>query len=239
MAKKAARDANPGEALLVGLRKAIDGETHPLHVARGDPNALFSGTAAAPAAQQALVDGYVAEVALAAAPAKKTKTVPPKQVRLTDKGRQFLLANDPLDCVLKELLPLVKALSERSASVLTVLEQVLRTRSGQPSSPSVTAPTSPLISPPSLRTVLRNAYDQCTRYADCQDGLVDLPRLYHEAKKILPSLTVAAMHQELQAMWSERILELKILNEVRLAREPDLGIRRGDYLYYFVFWKRP
>jgi hypothetical protein len=68
--------------------------------------------------------------------------------------------------------------------------------------------------------------------------MVDLPRLYHEARRARPDLTVADFHRELQALEGKRVLELHIRNEVHDAPEPDKGIRRNDKLYYFVYWPR-
>ena len=48
-----------------------------------------------------------------------------------------------------------------------------------------------------------------------------------------------AFHRELEALWHRRELELKVLNDVRSAVEPDKGIRHGDNLYYFVYWPNP
>jgi hypothetical protein len=55
----------------------------------------------------------------------------------------------------------------------------------------------------------------------------------------LPHLSVEALHRELQTLWDRRELELKVLNEVRLATEPDKAITRGENLYYYVYWQSP
>jgi len=91
----------------------------------------------------------------------------------------------------------------------------------------------------SLHSLLRTAYEQLCLYSEFEDGLVPIPRLYHEARRTTPNLTVHAFHQELEALWSKRVLELKVLNEVRSASEPDKAIRRGDNLYYYVYWAQP
>jgi hypothetical protein len=87
--------------------------------------------------------------------------------------------------------------------------------------------------------VLRQAYRTLRQFHEFSDGLVPIPRLYHEARRSLPGLSVEAMHRELQALWDGRQLELKVLNEVRLATEPDKAIHRGENLYYFVYWPSP
>jgi hypothetical protein len=71
-----------------------------------------------------------------------------------------------------------------------------------------------------------------------QDRLVELPRLFDKAREELPGLTTAQFHDELLALEDERAVELHILNEVHAAKRPDLGIRRGNALYYYAFWKR-
>jgi hypothetical protein len=98
--------------------------------------------------------------------------------------------------------------------------------------PFPTKPESPV-------EVLRRAYQLLRQLHEFSDGLVPIPRLYHEARRSLPALSVEALHRELQALWDRRELELKILNEVRLASEPDKALQRGDNLYYFVYWPSP
>jgi hypothetical protein len=103
------------------------------------------------------------------------------------------------------------------------------------------APSAPAVPPPatpeSLTSVLRRAYRTLRQFAEFNDGLVPIPRLYHDARRSLPHLSVEALHRELQSLWERRELELKVLNEVRMATEPDKGITLGENLYYYVFWK--
>ena len=107
----------------------------------------------------------------------------------------------------------------------------------QPNSPTST-PAAPS-SPTSLRSILRKAYEDLCLYVEFEDGLVELPRLFHEARRAMSGLTVHAFHQELEALWSQKVLELKVINEVRSASEPDKALRRGDNLYYYVLWPQP
>jgi hypothetical protein len=100
------------------------------------------------------------------------------------------------------------------------------------------APAPPPAPAEPLRAVLRKAYDKLCHYLEFSSGLVEMPRLYHETRTLLPELTLAAFHKELESLWSQKVIELKVLNEVRGAKETDKGLRRGDNLYYFVYWKR-
>jgi hypothetical protein len=104
-------------------------------------------------------------------------------------------------------------------------------------------PSSHVAAPPApqetLDAVLRRAYRTLRQFAEFNDGLVPIPRLYHEARRTLPHLSVEALHRELQSLWDRRELELKVLNEVRTASEPDKAITRGENLYYYVFWQTP
>jgi hypothetical protein len=131
------------------------------------------------------------------------------------------------------------------AAMVARLESALDLRSAtaMPTRPTAPAPAPPqqaeTAAPQSLRTVLHDAYERLCHYREFQDGLVELPRLYHEARKKLPGLTVQEFHRELDDLWSRREVELHILNEVERASEPDKGIRRDDYLYYYVYWVRP
>jgi hypothetical protein len=107
---------------------------------------------------------------------------------------------------------------------------------------SLVTPKSPGPNPatqqtPSLRQTLKAANDDLRLLVDFEDGLVPLPRLYHQAKTAVPGLTVETFHQELEKLWNERQLELQVLNEVRTASEPDKALRRGDDLYYYVIWR--
>jgi hypothetical protein len=113
------------------------------------------------------------------------------------------------------------------------LDQKLQARFG------VAAPVKAAPTTASLRSVLRDAYETLCMFIEFDSGIVEMPRLYHEARKAMPNLTVHAFHQELEGLWSQKVLELKVLNEVRSAKEPDKAIRRGDNLYYFVFWPKP
>ena len=108
--------------------------------------------------------------------------------------------------------------------------------------PPVVVP--PVVVPPvppsqdDLATVLKDTYELLCLFEEFRrDKIVELPSMYHETKKKLPSLTVAEFHSELMKLWDERQLELKILNEVTLAKEPALGIEMNDALYYYVMWK--
>jgi hypothetical protein len=135
--------------------------------------------------------------------------------------------------------PILEKIDRAFATLRSQLERAVPSEASpepRPAAPSPGARTTPT---PSLRTVLRQAYDDLCQLIDFQDRLVPLPRLYHQARQALPSLSVEAFHTELQLLWDQRVLELQILNEVRMATEPDKAIRRGDNLYYFVLWHEP
>jgi hypothetical protein len=122
------------------------------------------------------------------------------------------------------------------------LQGLLRPAAPRPSTPAppaaAAAPTAP--KPPdslSLQAVLRKVYDELkAHYREYQEGMVELPRLYHEARRTRPGLSVEEFQRELLALESKRVLELHIRNEVRDAPEADKAIRRNDKLYYFVYW---
>jgi hypothetical protein len=107
---------------------------------------------------------------------------------------------------------------------------------------SAASAVKPPTAPPahdSLQAVLRRAYDELkAHYREYQEGMVELPRLYHEARRSRPDLTVGDFHRELLTLEGKRVLDLHIRNEVRDAPEPDKAIRRNDKLYYFVYWPR-
>jgi hypothetical protein len=118
-------------------------------------------------------------------------------------------------------------------------------RPSTPAHPSVVSVPTPRPEAPapqpadaaSLQTVLRKAYDELkAHYREYQEGMVELPRLYHEAKRTRPGLSVEEFQREILALESKRVLDLHIRNEVRDAPEADKAIRRNDKLYYFVYW---
>jgi hypothetical protein len=136
--------------------------------------------------------------------------------------------------------PILQKIDEAFATLRARLERAVP--SGASAEPRPPAQAAPLVSSaptPSLRGVLRQAYDDLCQLIEFQDRLVPLPRLYHQARQALAGLSVEAFHSELQSLWDQRVLELQILNEVRTAAEPDKAIRRGDNLYYFVLWHEP
>lgn len=104
------------------------------------------------------------------------------------------------------------------------------------------APTAPGERPaqpaPSLGKVLKTAYDELSLLLEFEEGLIPLPRLYHQARAMLPALTVGAFHDELQNLWQQRTIELHELNEARTASEPDKALRHGDHFLYYVHWKK-
>lgn len=135
--------------------------------------------------------------------------------------------------------PILDRIDRAFAALEAKLDRALPGRRAATASPGTSSPpTSAPAEPPRLAAVLRQAYDKLTQFVEFEDGLVEIPRLYHEARRARPDLSVEACHRELEALWGRRELELKVLNEVRLASEPDKGIRRDDNLYYFVYWPR-
>lgn len=87
-----------------------------------------------------------------------------------------------------------------------------------------------------LRSDIQRAYRKCTHYAEYEDGTVDIPRLYHETKRLRPGVALEELHAELLALWDERQVELGVNNDSRAAKEPDKGIRRDGRLLYYVSW---
>jgi hypothetical protein len=135
--------------------------------------------------------------------------------------------------------PVLDRIDQAFATLRSQLERAVPSGASSESRPPAPSPAAGTAPSPSLRTVLRQAYDNLCQLIDFQDRLVPLPRLYHQARQALPGLSVEAFHAELQSLWDQRVLELQILNEVRTAAEPDKAIRRGDNLYYFVLWHQP
>jgi hypothetical protein len=56
----------------------------------------------------------------------------------------------------------------------------------------------------------------------------------------LPELTVEQFHHQLEHLQKHHDsgrVELHSLNEVQEAKEPNLAIRRGDDLLYYLLWR--
>jgi hypothetical protein len=117
--------------------------------------------------------------------------------------------------------------------------------------PAAHPPAAPKVAPPpeqpppkpaepeSLPRVLQHAYDELkAHHREYQEGMVELPRLYHEARRARPELTVADFQREILALEGKRVIDLHIRNEVQGAPEPEKAIKRNDKLYYFVYWSR-
>jgi hypothetical protein len=130
-----------------------------------------------------------------------------------------------------------EALLARIDHAFATLQQKLAGATAPPvsSSQAVPQPTAQ----ESLINVLRRSYRTLRQFTEFNDGLVSIPRLYHEVRRGLPQLSVEALHRELISLWDRREIELKVLNEVRMATEPDKGISRGENLYYYVYWQNP
>ncbi len=109
--------------------------------------------------------------------------------------------------------------------------------------PAVTAPPpvapepTPQLTPERIRTGLKAAYDELCLDPDFEDKLVEIRRLYHEAKRGIPELTVEQFHHELEHLQGQRTVELQPLNEVQRAQETNLALRHGDRLLYYVMWR--
>jgi len=91
----------------------------------------------------------------------------------------------------------------------------------------------------SLNLVLQKAYKELCHFVEFKDGLVEIPRLHHEARRAMQGLTIDAVHRALEALWKDREIELHIANDPGDVPEPDKGIRRDNKLYYYVFWRNP
>ncbi|MCE9534012.1 MAG: hypothetical protein K8T89_23250 [Planctomycetes bacterium] len=88
-----------------------------------------------------------------------------------------------------------------------------------------------------LKAIIRQAYKDLCEEVEYEDGSVPLPRLYYQARSVLPGLTVEALHRELLTLWQSQMLDLSVANEVRGIIEPDKAIKIDDNTYYFVKWR--
>ena len=97
-------------------------------------------------------------------------------------------------------------------------------------------PTSPVKPSEPLTTTgnMKKAYDALSGLREYGDGVVPLPRMFHQMRASQPGLTVKDFHAELGKLRDQKEFRMIVLNEVREAKEPELGMRQGDNLYYFI-----
>jgi hypothetical protein len=129
---------------------------------------------------------------------------------------------------------IIDRLDQAFAAMVNRLDKTINAFSGVSRPDHQTAPAP---APLSLSNALRTAYERLCRFVEFKDGVVELPRLYHETRKTFPSLSVKEFHDELMALWQRKEVELHVLNEVHLAAEPDKGIEHNNKLYYYARWK--
>jgi hypothetical protein len=104
--------------------------------------------------------------------------------------------------------------------------------------PVIPPPPGPeALTPDNIQAGLKSAYDELCLEVEFQDKVVEMRRLYHEAVRNMPGLSVAQFHRELLHLERDRKLELQALNEVQRAQEPQLAIHRDDRLLYYVLWR--
>ncbi|QDU23768.1 hypothetical protein [Urbifossiella limnaea] len=164
----------------------------------------------------------------------RTAPPPPKWYE-TDPGKK------PFDALVKAAQKVTALGVAPLDDLFTILRSKLESAPTPRPAPVVTAaPPAPVTPPPApavdLPAVLKLAYEHLCLFVEFRDRLVELPRLYHEAAKRLPGLTVEDFHHELWRLSEARAVQLHVLNEVRGASEPHLAIHRNDRLYYFVRW---
>ena len=132
-----------------------------------------------------------------------------------------------LEQAVVKALPAPAGPAPNPAPVLAALQAALARVSASPT----TGPNE------ALRRVIRTSYDELCHLVEFRDKLVEIPRLYHETSRRMPGLTLAAFHQELEALSKDNKLELHKLNEVQTAKERHLAIEKNDRLFYYVMWK--
>jgi hypothetical protein len=116
-----------------------------------------------------------------------------------------------------------------------VLQVPPATPSPPPAAPTPPPPPPAPPQPETLTTVLRKAYETLCR-SRFHEGMVELPTLYHEARRTRPDLTVAEFHREIEELEKKRALDLHLRLDARNAPEADKAIRRGNKLYYSLYW---
>lgn len=116
----------------------------------------------------------------------------------------------------------------------------------EPKPPEITAEVksvdSGAASPADVRNTIRESYDYMKKFKEFRDGVVEMRRLWYDAKERQPNLTVPEFHAQLQEMNKNHEIELRQLNEVGEAKDPELAIHENDSsgsprMFYYVRFK--
>lgn len=68
---------------------------------------------------------------------------------------------------------------------------------------------------------------------------IDLSVAYNEIKKQVPDLTVPEFHDAMMHLWSQRKIQLHVLNETHKAQDPGKGIFHNNLFYNYIIPKSP
>lgn len=112
-----------------------------------------------------------------------------------------------------------------------------KTEPANADSPPTTGKGFAAAKPEHREAALREAWEHQSLFIEHQDGLVTVPRLYHEAAKRMPGLKLEDFHKELERLSRERKLELHVENSPHTANEPHLSINKDDRLYHYARFK--
>lgn len=104
----------------------------------------------------------------------------------------------------------------------------------EPKAVAPSAGTTPTARP--LRRSIESAYQKLSHFKGMEDGIVELPRMYHSVKQEHPNLTPEQFHAELKSIAGENKGRLMIQNEAHLAKEPHLGIKTDRGFMNLFHW---
>jgi hypothetical protein len=114
----------------------------------------------------------------------------------------------------------------------------------KPATPAPPAPeAAPAASDPAhvakVQGTIKEAFNHQLMFDEHEGGYMPIFRLYYEALKRHPGLTVPEFHEHLKDMQNNYELELHKLNEVHMAEHPDKAIVTGkgtkdERMYYYV-----
>ena len=104
--------------------------------------------------------------------------------------------------------------------------------------PSVAAPPPPPAAPPTLTQALHGAYERLKETPEYKQKMVELPRLYQEARRDRPSLSVAEYHQALRELEETRAIDLHLHPDAGNAADADKAVHRNNKVYYYIYWSR-
>jgi len=91
-----------------------------------------------------------------------------------------------------------------------------------------------VLADPGFRRDLTDAFNRMTLYREFEDGVVEIPRLFHELRRRRPGVTLDQFHAALAAAAGRRQIHLMGADSPALAPGKELAMEDGRNLLFYV-----